>query len=47
MGVDTVSVKEDAKRHGSKAIRAISTCQLNTLLCLHLTPINQVVFLGP
>ena len=30
-----------------KAERAISTGQLNTLLCLHTPPINQVVFLGP
>ena len=27
--------------------RTISTGQLNTLLCLHLPPINEVVFLGP
>ena len=27
--------------------RAISTGQLHTLLCFHLLPINQVVFLGP
>ena len=27
--------------------RAISTGQLNTLLCLHLRPIDQIVFLGP
>ena len=27
--------------------RTISTGQLHTLLCLHLQPINQVVFLGP
>ena len=27
--------------------RAISTGQLNTLLCLHLRPINQIVSLGP
>ena len=27
--------------------RAISTGRLNTLLCLHRRPINEVVFLGP
>jgi len=27
--------------------RAISTGLLNTLLCLHIQPINQVVYLGP
>ena len=25
----------------------MSTSQLNTLLCLYLMPINEVVFLGP
>jgi hypothetical protein len=27
--------------------RPISTGLLNTLLCLHIQPINQVVYLGP
>ena len=27
--------------------RAISTSRLNTLLCLHRWPINEVVFFGP
>ena len=27
--------------------RAISTSQLNTLLCLHLTPINVIISYGP
>jgi len=27
--------------------RRISTGQLNTLLCVHFRPINQVVYLGP
>jgi hypothetical protein len=27
--------------------RAISTGLLNTLLCVHILPINQVVYLGP
>ncbi len=30
-----------------KINRAISTGQLNTLLCLHIRPINVVVFHGP
>ncbi len=30
-----------------QAERAISTGRLNTLLCVHSPPINQVVFLGP
>ena len=29
------------------SIRIISTSQLNILLCLHLKPINQVVYLDP
>ena len=31
---------------GGQDERTISTGQLNTLLCLHLLPINEVVFLG-
>ncbi len=34
------------KFHG-QAERAISTGKLSTLLCAHIQPINQVVFLGP
>ena len=30
----------------NQAYRAISTSQLNTLLCLHLWPIDEVVYLG-
>ena len=38
-----------AERLGSSksSPRAISTGLLNTLLCLHIQPINQVVYLGP
>ena len=34
------------QRGGGQDERTISTGQLNTLLCLHLLPINEVVFLG-
>ena len=34
-------------RFYGQAERAISTGQLNTLLCLHTRPINVVVFDGP
>nr|ADI16621.1 hypothetical protein [uncultured delta proteobacterium HF0010_01J10] len=48
MGVDNVSIDERrGERLGRKVKRTISVRQLNTLLCLHLAPINQVVFLGP
>ena len=45
--VDVVSSKTSYRATGRKAERTISTRQLNTLLCLHPAPINQVVFLGP
>ena len=37
--------KEEAENHSSSA-RPISTCQLNTLLCVHLRPINVIVSHG-
>jgi len=36
-----------AARKFKSSPRAISTRLLNTLLCLHIEPINQVVYLGP
>jgi len=33
-------------KHCKKVNRPISTPRLNTLLCVHLVPINQIVFLG-
>ena len=35
-----------ASTGSNQAYRAISTSQLNTLLCLHLWPIDEVVYLG-
>jgi hypothetical protein len=42
----TVRACIESKFYG-QAERAISTGKLNTLLRLHIRPINQVVFLGP
>ena len=40
-------ILENLSSTGSnQAYRAISTSQLNTLLCLHLWPIDEVVYLG-
>ena len=40
------TLNEPSKFYG-QAERAISTGQLNILLCLHIRPINVVVFHGP
>ena len=42
----TEALKTSQEEFG-QASRAISTARLNTLLCLHLRPINVVVYHGP
>ena len=41
------SLRTDSEREQRSSPRTISTGRLNTLLCLHLPPINAVVFRGP
>jgi hypothetical protein len=42
-----VSLRTDSEREQRSSPRTISTGRLNTLLCLHLPPINAVVCCGP
>ena len=42
-----VDLRKAEENDEEKAERTISTGWLNTLLCLHVPPIIQVVFLGP